>query len=156
MAFANPDVPQQVIEVKTTDESIQRMRNSIKHVVVMVLENRSFDSMLGKLYPKSSSFDGLSGDEFCTYFDEQGIEKSVKVWNDPQSFDRPKFDPNESFDDIQHQLFGTPDVPESAPTKDSIPTMNGFVQNFYKVVRPSDPSDVMFYYLPEQLPVLST
>jgi phospholipase C len=35
----------------------------IEHVVVLMLENRSFDSMLGRLYPKSDAFDGLSGSE---------------------------------------------------------------------------------------------
>jgi phospholipase C len=35
----------------------------IDHIVVLMLENRSFDSMLGKLYPKSATFDGLDGTE---------------------------------------------------------------------------------------------
>ena len=35
----------------------------IDHIVVLMLENRSFDSMLGKLYPKSAIFDGLDGTE---------------------------------------------------------------------------------------------
>ena len=35
----------------------------IDHIVVLMLENRSFDSMLGRLYPKSATFDGLDGTE---------------------------------------------------------------------------------------------
>lgn len=35
----------------------------IDHVVVLMLENRSFDSLLGRLYPASPEFDGLTGDE---------------------------------------------------------------------------------------------
>src|SRR5262252_10863521 len=35
----------------------------IDHIVVLMLENRSFDSMLGKLCPKSATFDGLDGTE---------------------------------------------------------------------------------------------
>ena len=35
----------------------------IDHIVVLMLENRSFDCLLGKLYPKSDSFEGLSGGE---------------------------------------------------------------------------------------------
>jgi len=31
--------------------------------VVLMLENRSFDSLLGKLYQKSGSFEGLAGNE---------------------------------------------------------------------------------------------
>ena len=37
--------------------------DGIKHVVVLMLENRSFDSMLGMLYPSSDGFDGLTGTE---------------------------------------------------------------------------------------------
>ena len=33
----------------------------IDHIVILMLENRSFDSMLGMLYPTPSSFDGLGG-----------------------------------------------------------------------------------------------
>ena len=32
---------------------------SINHIVVLMLENRSFDSLLGMLYPKSDGFEGL-------------------------------------------------------------------------------------------------
>jgi len=35
--------------------------DKISHVVVLMLENRSFDNLLGKLYPKSDHFDGLCG-----------------------------------------------------------------------------------------------
>src|ERR1700733_640444 len=35
--------------------------NEIKHVVQLMLENRSFDQMLGFLYPAGSNFDGLEG-----------------------------------------------------------------------------------------------
>lgn len=37
--------------------------DKINNIVVLMLENSSFDNLLGKLYPKSSSFDGLSGQE---------------------------------------------------------------------------------------------
>ena len=37
--------------------------DSIDHVVLVMLENRSFDHMLGFLYPKSDNFEGLDGTE---------------------------------------------------------------------------------------------
>src|SRR5262249_7132176 len=37
--------------------------DSIDHVVLVMMENRSFDHMLGFLYPKSGNFDGLDGTE---------------------------------------------------------------------------------------------
>jgi phospholipase C len=39
---------------------------SIEHFVVLMLENRSFDNLLGGLYPKSKDFDGLDGSESNT------------------------------------------------------------------------------------------
>jgi hypothetical protein len=36
---------------------------NIDHIVILMLENRSFDCLLGKLYGKSASFDGSSGTE---------------------------------------------------------------------------------------------
>ncbi len=37
--------------------------DQIEHVVVLMLENRSFDCLLGKLYPASADFDGMTGNE---------------------------------------------------------------------------------------------
>ena len=37
--------------------------DNIEHFVVLMLENRWFDSMLGALYPKSATFEGLAGTE---------------------------------------------------------------------------------------------
>ena len=39
--------------------------SAIKHVVQIMLENRSFDQMLGFLYPGRADFDGLKGNEEC-------------------------------------------------------------------------------------------
>jgi phospholipase C len=36
---------------------------SIDHVILLMLENRSFDHLLGYLYPRSGDFDGLDGTE---------------------------------------------------------------------------------------------
>src|SRR5215475_8506664 len=47
----------------------------IDHIVVLMLENRSFDTMLGKLYPKSATFDGLDGTE------QNPDTSGVPVWS---------------------------------------------------------------------------
>ena len=39
---------------------------SIEHFVVLMLENCSFDNLLGGLYPKSKDFDGVDGSESNT------------------------------------------------------------------------------------------
>jgi phospholipase C len=122
------------------------------HVVVLMLENRSFDSMLGKLYPKSAGFNGLSGME--SNLDTNG--QPIGVWNSPGVDDAtmviPSPDPGELYIDINTQLFGTPGVPVP-PT----PTMGGFVGNY--MTQPDAASriakSVMHYFSPEQVPVIS-
>ena len=87
----------------------------IDHIVVLMLENRSFDSMLGKLYPKSATFDGLDGTEQNP--DSSGVP--VQVWSstgtDESTMRIPDPDPGELWTDINTQLFGMPNVGSPAP-----------------------------------------
>ena len=56
----------------------------IKHVVVLMLENRSFDSMLGMLYPPGDQFDGLTGTEQNTWHKTDGSPpEQIAVWKSP-------------------------------------------------------------------------
>jgi len=127
----------------------------IDHIVVLMLENRSFDSLLGTLYPKSDSFEGLNGTEQNP--DANGTP--VVVWNSPgideTTMRIPNPDPGELWTDINMQLFGN-----SAPAPGQRPTMVGFVQNYLaqQQLNPQqtyDPKSVMHYFTPAQLPVLS-
>src|SRR5499427_1350759 len=127
----------------------------IDHIVVLMLENRSFDSLLGTLYPKSDSFEGLNGTEQNP--DANGTP--VVVWNSPGTDETtmriPNPDPGELWTDINMQLFGS-----SAPAPGQRPTMVGFVQNYLaqRQLNPQqtyDPKSVMHYFAPAQLPVLS-
>lgn len=124
----------------------------IEHFVVLMLENRSFDSMLGTLYPKSATFDGLAGTEQNP--DQNGAP--VTVWSnagtDEAAMRVPDPDPGELWTDINTQLFGTPDVANPAP----VPTMAGFVKNYLAQKDGPLGKDIMHYYTPRQVPVLST
>src|SRR5215468_11420164 len=97
----------------------------IDHIVVLMLENRAFDSLLGTLYPKSDSFGGLNGTEHNP--DANGTP--IVVWNSPgtdeTSMRIPNPDPGELWSDINMQLFGN-----SAPAPGQRPTVVGFVQNY--------------------------
>jgi phospholipase C len=97
----------------------------IDHIVVLMLENRSFDSLLGTLYQKFDSFEGLNGTEQNP--DANGTP--VVVCNSPGTVETtmriPNPDPGELWTDINMQLFGNP-----APTPGQTPTMAGFVQNY--------------------------
>jgi phospholipase C len=136
--------------------------SQIKYIVQLMLENRSFDQMLGFLYPHSANYEGLSGSE--TNPDEMG--RPVKVFQiTPTSkhpYLMPGADPGEGFRNTNYQLFSTDD-----PKPGSIPTNQGFVINFkaaiasdhnkhYKDTLPDTvSSDIMGMYTPQMLPVMS-
>jgi phospholipase C len=120
----------------------------IQHVVVLMLENRSFDSMLGRLYPNDPDFRGLTLNEYNNYGG-----KGFGVWNDtgmtPATACIPDPDPGEFFTDMNFQLFG------ALGRSDDPPTMCGFAEN-YAAQAKGAASDVMHYFTPEQVPVIST
>lgn len=120
-----------------------------------MLENRSFDCMLGWLYRDRPDFDGLRGDESNPWHRDDGSVEQIPVWNDgspsPESATIPDPDPGESFKDIAMQVYGL--------HPDGTPRMNGFVDNYIRqkaMRRAPDPRAVMHCFVPEQLPVLST
>jgi phospholipase C len=77
--------------------------DTIDHIVVVMLENRSFDHMLGFLYapgntsPLGQPFDGLTGNES----NPNGKGGSVKVYqiqaSDPHPYFMPGADPGVGF-----------------------------------------------------------
>ncbi len=131
----------------------------IKHVVVLMLENRSFDCMLGMLYPKSSSFDGLDGTESNIWHLPDGSQQVIPVWTDPsitpQSVLIPDPDPGELFTDIHMQIQGMLDTNTVNP---GTPTMGGFVDNYMRqpaTMPPPDRFSIMHYFTPDHVPVIS-
>ena len=90
--------------------------DQIEHFIVLMLENRSFDCLLGKLYPPSADFDGLTGTESNT-----DICQVIAVWNssgtDETTMSIPTPDPGELFEDINTQLFGTANPANPAPRR---------------------------------------
>jgi phospholipase C len=131
----------------------------IKHVVVLMLENRSFDSMLGMLYQSGDTFDGLTGTEQNTWHNPDGSPpQAIPVWKSPVMTPAaaciPTPDPGELFTDIHMQIRGLADPATFNPG----PTMDGFVDNYMRQpasAGPYDPAAVMHYFTPEEIPVLS-
>jgi phospholipase C len=128
------------------------MPMDIEHVVVLMLENRSFDSMLGTLYPKSAAFDGLDGTEQNPWHKADGTEVPVPVWKSTAVTPRPTCiptpDPGELFTDIDMQLHG---LARNTP-------MSGFVDNYMRQPAASaayDAAAPMHYYTSEELPVMT-
>jgi len=150
----------------------QTPMGSIDHVVVLMLENRSFDQMLGYLYfdfkknqPSRSKqeFDGLTGNESCP---DQAMTE-VKVFpitsTTPHPYNMPGANPREGFLATNVQLFGTEN-----PQSGVIPNNKGFIASFaagisfdqakgYRDTIPGvKPTDIMGMYHPDMLPVMST
>ena len=141
---------------------------SIQHVVQLMLENRSFDHMLGFLYsgtgnvsPTGQPFEGLTGSESNT--DASG--NTVTVYQiDPTAagaYFMPGADPGEGYANTNAQLFGS-GQPPSPPAA----TNTGFVTNFADAIAydqrsgrsvqaGTTPSDIMGVFPPAALPVLS-
>ncbi|MGK3994521.1 alkaline phosphatase family protein [Sorangium sp. So ce1024] len=148
----------------------------IEHVVLVILENRSFDSILGWLYadqgdgpalnipepsPGARRFEGLQGLDLAAFTNvAEGL--SVAPVKGASALNVPCVAPNEEFAHINVQLFGKERV-EPGDT----PTMNGFVQDYVAALKKSgvahkDPAviralagEVMESYTPDQLPVIN-
>ena len=134
-------------------------RGSIEHVVVLMLENRSFDSMLGMLRPKSDAYRGLDGSESNVWHRADGSTERIAVWTSPDltrdAARVPDPDPGEQFHDIEMQIRGLAEDGSLGPLPG---TMGGFVDDYMrqKADAPRDPAAVMHAFTPDQVPVIST
>jgi phospholipase C len=132
-------------------ESFQR----IQRFVVVMLENRSFDHLVGYMKRNNPAIAGITGNEF-NYLDPNAPTTPIKVGK-ATSFAVP-FDPGHEFIDVQVQLYGPKKNPPPAsnPLIDPAP-MSGFVYNAKRAAEtPADASRVMQCFEPEQVQVLST
>ena len=142
---------------------------AIDHVVVLMLENRSFDHMLGYLYtadgnksPAGDAYDGLTGTESCPGAGGSAVNVYQITSATPDAYFMPGADPGEGYANTNAQLFGSP----ATPADGAVPTMKGFVTNFAQsitqdsgrgeyVVPGTAASMIMGCFAPETLPVLS-
>jgi phospholipase C len=140
--------------------------SSIQNIVHVMLENRSFDHMLGFLYPGKTGpngvpFEGLMGTESNP--DSNGNPITVYEIDITQTnaYYTPGADPGEGYANTNEQLFGTGNEPTPP-----VATNTGFVTNFtsaitldqqegYYVLSGTMPSEIMGMFPPSALPVLS-
>src|SRR6185312_5649015 len=131
--------------------------DTFDHVVVLMLENRSFDNILGYLYengvPPGKHFEGVVGNNL-TNPDENGNQIPVSIQT---NFHEPYPDPGEEFDHITAQLFS------GAPTTD-VPKMQGFIKDYFSTLTalpkwPGSAADqskaIMQCFTPSSIPVLN-
>jgi phospholipase C len=139
---------------------------AVQHIVQLMLENRSFDHMLGFLYPDKTGpdgqpFEGLAGTESNN--DSTGQPTAVFQIDATTAgaYFMPGANPGEGYANTNVQLFGT-----GKPPSPPIATMTGFVSSFSSAI-PYDQrsgqtvyagttdSDIMGVFPPSALPVLS-
>lgn len=136
-----------------------------------MLENRSFDHMLGFLYADQGNrssqghpYEGLTGGE--SNKDSKGNPTAVFKIDpaDPYKYFYPKADPGEGFHNTNAQLFGTTQPAPGAQADNS-----GFITNFaatldwqrsqknghWNILPGTRETDIMGVYTPDLLPVLS-
>jgi len=132
---------------------------NIDHVVVLMLENRSFDNIFGGLYPPGPGFFGLTGRESNYNPASPGIG-TWSVWQASPSSTTgniPFPDPGEEFVDMNTQLFGT-----GSPSNCPSPTMGGFAANYARQPNsrywpgypsvPPIPKNIMQYFTQGSIP----
>lgn len=144
--------------------------DKIRHLVVLMLENRSFDNMVGWLYEDrknqppvnipapqhgSNTYEGLSTSANNDFWNPENEDffhgkraVRAKVHRGARDFTVPNPDPEEHFRHMTFQLFG-PQVPsKGAPNQ-----MKGFYLDYADASK--RPADIMESYTTKQVPVIS-
>ncbi|HUA58342.1 MAG TPA: alkaline phosphatase family protein [Verrucomicrobiae bacterium] len=118
--------------------------DQLKHIVVLMMENRSFDHMFGYLKQQDQRIDGLTGNE--TNPDTTGALAPVNNQAAYQAQLQP--DPGHHFEDVKLQIYG--DVPGG-------PAMQGFVKAYYEKQNDVAHSRlIMNCFAPAKIPVITT
>jgi phospholipase C len=121
--------------------------SALKHIVCLMMENRSFDHMLGFLQSANYPIAGLSGNE--SNLDGSGAP--VKVTNDAVYFGDLTPDPGHSHYDVMQQLFN------GASPSTAAPSNAGFVKDYGSITNNVAASHhIMKSFSSANLPILST
>ncbi len=156
----------------------------IDHVVVLMLENRSFDTMLGWLYDggqprhfipriECGRFEGLYDAELPQYEQPLTFPDGNRIWVTPVKgatynqdggatyLDSPPTDPHETQQYVTDQIYGPLGGPMVNPPPGAEPKMKGFLQDYASLWEPSTwrtnlalIEKIMETYTPAQVPNL--
>ncbi len=119
----------------------------LQHIVVLMMENRSFDHMLGSLAAVNPQIDGITSQ--LSNPDTTGAQIKPQPLADFQGQLDP--DPDHHFPAVDLQIFG------GNTSANRAPNMQGFVKSYFNQQRDVKHSQKIMYYFPkEKLPVLTT
>lgn len=123
--------------------STRSTQQPIKTIVVLVMENRSFDHMLGWMKKSVNPLiNGVTGKECNSVSTKTPKSQSICFADDAEFVDP---DPGHSFQAVQQQVFG------SSP----IPSMTGFVEQAL-TISPNLSETVMKGFRPDSIPVYAS
>ena len=151
------------------------MQDKIDHVVLVMMENRSLDSVLGWLYPDgqaanilgadtASPYEGLQTGNYSNEYGGRVIPATRGTTGEtghdgvgPQPLRVPGFDPGEEYEHVNQQLFGSPSQPTTKnPAVGTKAGMAGFAYDYDAYYESWQQLDqIMEAYTPEQLPILN-
>jgi phospholipase C len=149
----------------------------IKHVIYYMLENRSFDNLLGWLYDENNPpkqiisnvdkpahpFYGLTENTYSNLYNKDGSKNYVEKGSATLSMPNP--DPHEAFDHMTFQIFG-----HSKPQDNEVAKMSGFLNDYGQLsgvetsltdeiwsgtASKQNALQILTTYTPEQLPVIN-
>jgi len=161
----------------------QNQLDQINHIVVLMMENRSFDNVLGWLYdgdhkpPRDQKFEGVSGKNLSNPRSIPPDGNNAPVGKGTVMTD-PYPDPNEPYDHVYSQMYGVSPPPQIIPNTTATPPMNGFVVDYANAIQTAgkpktgcnkllswllrgntpldtDPGVIMNCFAPDSLPVIS-
>jgi phospholipase C len=120
---------------------------NLKHIVVLMMENLSFDHMLGSLKAVDPRIDGVT--DQMSNPDTKGTAVKPQPQADFQGQLNP--DPDHHFPAVDLQIFG------GDTSAGRTPRMNGFITSYFNQRRDVGHSQkIMYYFKQEDLPVLTT
>ncbi len=159
------DIQYTVSVVEPAYRRIPPVMTQIKNVVVIMLENRSLDNVLGWLYASGApaivyppgsppEFDGIPAGAQNTYNGKSySPQRGTQDCHTPCRV--PAFDPGEPLPDVETQLYA--DASGNVPAKNpwpGTPSMTGFAANYWADYI-SAVGEVMGAYSAVELPVLN-
>ena len=121
--------------------------DQLRHIVVLMMENRSFDHMLGSLKAVDARIDGIS--DGLSNPDTTGAQVAPQPAAEFQGQLDP--DPDHAFPAVDLQIFGG----DTSPNR--VANMQGFIKSYFNQQGDVGHSQkIMYYFSQANLPVLTT